>query len=193
MKIFISFLVLALAGLGVWALWPDENSDVALVSISPSPTVSSPADIAESPTPTPSVTTRATPQASPSPVPTPQGQGGEGPPPSRAPVFTSMASMNGSGQYGVVAVMANEDDLAMVSFNLTGGPGGVYQHASIVSGTCSSIGGAVYSLQPLMNGSSTTTLNVDFLDIVENKNRLAVVVYSPEDTFPITYACGQLR
>ena len=197
MKIFATALVLVIAGLGIWALLPDNKSnDVAVASSSPAPTdyidystptpISSVAVIATSaPTPTKTPVRTATP--------TPLGQGGQGPKPVRTPVFANMISLNGSGEYGVVALTANSNDLAKFSFNLSGFPAGMSQSAYIANGTCSNIGSKVYNLNHLLNGSSTTTLNVNFLDIAQSQNNLVVVVNSPAEEFPIPYSCGQLR
>jgi hypothetical protein len=189
MKTFVTLAVLVVVGLGVWALWP-KNTDL---TIEATPSASSLA--IASATALPIVTETPTPMGTvtPTPTSTPFGQGGQGPAPTRRPVFANMVSVNSSGQYGVAALTANSNDLAVVSFNMIGGPIGVYQHASIVTGTCANIGGPVYTLEPLFNGSSTTTIDANFLDIAQSKSKLAVVVYSPEGFFQMPYACGQLR
>jgi hypothetical protein len=193
----MSLVIIAIVGFGVWAFWPNKGIDVAL-QMSPSPT-EYPA-VSETPvftaTATPSPKRTATPRVSPTASPTPLGQGGEGPRPSRTPLFATMTSVNGSNQYGVAAVTAvtaSDNDQAVVSFNMNGGPIGVYQDASIVNGTCAHIGSPVYALQPLFNGSSTTTLAIDFLDISQAQSSLAIVVYNPEGRSQFPYACGQLR
>jgi hypothetical protein len=193
MKLFISLLAVAVIAVGVWALWPNGSDEVTVLSTATtSPSASSVDDLAflQTPTPTPVPTRSATPRVTPTPVP---GQGGQGPAPVRVPVFITMNSMNGSGQYGTATITANDDDLATVWFNLNAGPGNVRQHASIVNGTCSSIGSTVFALQPLLNGSSMTTLNANFLDVTQSQSKLAIVVFSPEDRFQFPYACGQLR
>ena len=184
MKIFTSLLVLGVIALGAWLWWSRGSTEVAL---EPSPSTYVLDSTTE--TPTPFLTSEATPYVSP----TPLGQGGAGPLPVRAPVFVAMSSTNGSGEYGVAAVLANDNDLAQVSFNLVSAPVGVYQHAYIMHGTCASLGSIAYALEPLINGSSITTLDADFLDVTRSQGSLAIVVYSPDDQVGIPYACGQLH
>lgn len=193
MKLFISLLVVALIAVGIWTLWPNESDEVTVLSTATTSPSASPVDdlaFLDTPTPTPVPTRSVTPRVTATPVP---GQGGQGPAPVRAPVFVTMTSMNGSGQYGKAAITANDDDLAVVWFNLSAGPGNVFQRAAIVSGTCSSMGSTAYALNPLRNGSSTTTLDANFLDIARSETSLAIVVFGPGDQSPFPYACGQLR
>ena len=186
MKILTAILLLgAVALVGAWLWWPRNNPDVALESPSPTPYLYD----YYTETPTPYITSQATPSI----APTPLGQGGAGPAPVRRPVFITLDSLNGSGEYGVAAIIANKNDLAEVAFNVVLAPVGVYQQAYIMSGTCANLKDIVFALAPLINGSSTTTLNADFLDVVRAEGQLAVVVYSPLAESPIPYACGQLH
>lgn len=195
MKIFNTILVIAIVGFGIWAIWfSDNNVEVALQSSTPTPYVTASSTPNLNATTSPLAT--ATPLVSKTPTPSDQadqGQGGTGPAPDRVPVFVTMNSVNASGEYGVSAVIADDNDLAVVSFNLQGFPVGVYQNAYIVKGTCDGLGEIMFSLIPLINGSSISALDVDFLDVAQSQNRLAIVVYGPQDQSQIQYACGQLR
>src|SRR3990167_403094 len=133
MKTLTTILILgAVALLGAWLWWPSNDVDVALESPSPTPYFYD----YSTETPTPYVTAQATPLI----TPTPLGQGGAGPAPVRVPVFVSMASLNGSGEYGVAAIIADENDLAQVAFNIVEAPVGVYQPAYIMNGSCENLG-----------------------------------------------------
>ena len=186
MKILTAILLLgAVALVGAWLWWPRNNPDVALESPSPTPYLYD----YYTETPTPYITSQATPSI----APTPLGQGGAGPAPVRRPVFITLDSLNGSGEYGVAAIIANKNDLAEVAFNVVLAPVGVYQQAYVMSGTCANLKDIVFALAPLINGSSTTTLNADFLDVVHGQSQLAIAIYGPPEQSAIPYACGQLR
>ena len=194
MRIFLTLVILAIIGFGAWIIWGDNDIDVA--GESPSPTAftffeETSAPFAEE-TPSPTAIARvSTPRATVRPTATPLGQGGEGPAPVRSPVFVAMYALNGSGQHGVAALTASENDQAVISFNLVG----VFQQAYVFTGTCFNLGSIRYALSPLMNGGSMTTLNADFLDLAQSQSSLAIAVYGPPDSTQTQniYACGQLR
>jgi hypothetical protein len=195
MKIFITLLVLVIIGLGAWALWSGNgnNASVVIRSNSNTPVPSSASAYVTNPPLSVAVTPKAT--ATPTPrrtaSPTPQGQGGTGTIPPRAPIFATLDTINGSGESGVVALTANGNDLATLTFNMTGYPAGASQRVDIVNGTCVNPGDVAYELTPLMNGASMSTININFLDLAQSKDQLAIMVYSPDEQ--TQYACGQLR
>lgn len=193
MKTFITLLVIVAIGFGVWKFWSANNTNVAYQSTDSTSATSSPyvtdyPAITEAPVATSQASATVAPRNTATPAP---GLGGSATLPPRAPIFANLASMNGSQESGVVALTANDNDLATFTFNMNNYPYGESQKVAIVGGTCSSMGNVAWWLQPLMNGSSMSILQTNYLDIAQSKTRYAVVVYGLDNQTP--YACGQLR
>src|SRR3989344_3974280 len=91
------------------------------------------------------------------------------------------------------AIVTPENGKAAVGFNLVGGPVGIYQAAYIYSGTCAGLGSTRYNLNPLMNGSSYTVLNVDIDTLMRTEGHLAIVVYESHQGFLHPFSCGQIK
>lgn len=200
MKTFITLLVLVALGFGAWELWGTnknavdvayQSSDTASASVSPY--VTDYPSITQTPVATSQASATTTPRATPRKTATPApGIGGTGTPPPRAPIFTNLTSRNDSGESGVVALTANRNDLATFDFNMNGFPVGISQKVGILNGTCDRLSTVAWWLEPLMNGTSMSILQNDYLEIAQSKNRYAIVVYGPNNS-DLVYACGQLR
>ena len=189
-------VVLTVVGVGIlgWLYWdyrsvnpePVPSSLTALDDLSSTDTPS-PTPLMLDVTPAPIVTpipSTPRPTATPTPTPSPRITG---------PIFVSMNAQNSSGQFGTAAIVTTENGKAAVGFNLVGGPVGIYQAAYIYSGTCAGLGSTRYNLNPLMNGSSYTVLNVDIDTLMRTEGHLAIVVYESHQGFLHPFSCGQIK
>ena len=198
MKTFFIILVLGVVGLSIWYLGFRTENQVATIDYTNTPGDTSVAYITPTLSATSTATPVSTPRATARPTPGPAqggqglpGQGGQGPAPARQPVFVKINANNNS-QTGVAAITANGNDLAVINFNMPNAPIGTTQQAYIFAGTCADYNAVIYTLEPLFNGSSTTTTNLDFLDAVHGQGHASIVVYQPRGQLQYIYACGQI-
>ncbi|HEY4520457.1 MAG TPA: hypothetical protein VJJ72_01495 [Candidatus Paceibacterota bacterium] len=191
MKIFLSLLVAALIVGGVW-FWANNGSleeQVTEVENTPLTALEPDAGGQEdeiSPMPT------ATPEAQ-EPISPPIARVQATPTPTPAPVFRTVNQLNSSGESGVVAITVDANGRAVVSFNVVGAPAGIGQPAYIYRGVCSSAQEVVYRLEPLINGSSSTTLDVSFNSLVNGEGSLAIIIHKSVEELEHRFACAQLR
>ena len=128
------------------------------------------------PTPTPIVIFRTvTPQPTPTPV----------------LAFRAVNSLNGSGQFGVALISADVNGNAKVWFNVNGSPAGVLQPAFIYLGTnCMTADVLGFRLEPLFDGSSTTTLNIKASNLLAGN--YVIVIHKSADEMETRFACAQI-
>ena len=103
----------------------------------------------------------------------------------------ALLAQNGSGERGT-AVVSQHNGGTRVVVNLTGAPQSVAQPAHLHSGTCESLRGVQYSLLNLVNGVSTTDLDVS-VDEVISSLPLAVNVHKSAEEIAIYVACGNVE
>ena len=100
-----------------------------------------------------------------------------------------LKAQNNSGEDGTVVLSGMPNGTTQVEITLNGAAG-LTQPAHIHLGNCSKLDpNPVYTLHDVVNGQSTTTLNVQIGDLLGG--RYAVEVHkSASDTLPV--ACGEL-
>jgi len=105
------------------------------------------------------------------------------------PLIVPLQAIHQSGAAGQ-AKIEEVDGQARVTINLTGLSREVPQPVHLQRGDCSSLGESIYTLSPVINGVSETTLTVALAAIVNNLP-LALSVYR-SDTLTETVACGDI-
>jgi len=101
----------------------------------------------------------------------------------------TLAAQNGSGETGTAVLTQVGPDVKVV-VSIPKGPAGP-QPAHIHTGPCSSLGGVLYPLQSLTNGSSTTTVKGVTIDqLVAAKD--AINVHKSADDLGAYVSCGNI-
>ncbi len=102
----------------------------------------------------------------------------------------SLVEQNDSGQNGTVALTEVGNQVRVV-LTLTD-PVSTSEPAHIHTGRCPSPGGIVFELDPVVNGTSTTTLNTTLTDL-RARGDLAVNVHKSEAESGVYYSCADLN
>lgn len=97
----------------------------------------------------------------------------------------------GYPQSGTLLLTEDEDAMLSATVNLTGGSFDAPQPANIVAGTCAEGSIVEYELNDVVNGTSTTALNVDRDTFDSVEDGLSVRVYDPANPRTVT-ACAEL-
>lgn len=103
----------------------------------------------------------------------------------------SLSSQNNSGQSGT-ATLAEENGKVKVTINVSGGNFTNPQPAHIHLGSCPKPGEVLYPLQDVVNGKSTTTLNVTMKEL-KAKGALAINIHKSADEVSFYTACGNIQ
>lgn len=105
------------------------------------------------------------------------------------PFAISINELNKSGQSGT-AVLKEINGKANVVITLNGQPKDIQEPSQIRAGSCDKPGDVKYTLNPVRNGSSITTLNVSLNQLTSELPLLIDVHKSEKET--ITVACGDI-
>lgn len=102
-----------------------------------------------------------------------------------------MLSAQGDSNESGVATLQETGGRVTVSIFLTGYTAGAVQPAHIHSGVCPGVGEVVYPLNSVVNGRSTTELNVSLAQLMQQLP-LAVNVHKSNAEIGIYTSCGSL-
>ena len=106
------------------------------------------------------------------------------------PIVATLAAQNQSGETGQ-AVLTEVDGQVKVTMTIIAAPPGVPQPAHVHRGSCATLGEPVYTLSPVTDGASDTTLTASF-QTIRSSLPLAINVHKSADD-PGTYvACGDI-
>lgn len=111
---------------------------------------------------------------------------------SQASTTVQMIDQDESGQNGTTTITDDGNNESKVVIDIEGEPTATSEPVTIDTGSCSLVGGVAYTLNNLIGGSSTTTIDVPFSEMLYQQLPLAINV---EDTSaqPDTYAtCGDV-
>ncbi len=111
--------------------------------------------------------------------------------PTPAPVVINLNSQNKSYESGT-ATLQEVDGKVVVTLALTGGAAAVVQPAHIHVGSCPNPGAVKYPLTSVVDGKSTTTLNVT-LDQLKSMEPLAINVHKSASQINSYVSCGDLK
>ena len=101
-----------------------------------------------------------------------------------------IAAQNNSGETGTATLTQAGPDLTVV-IALKGAPATTAQPAHIHTGTCANLGGVVYPLTNVVNGSSTTTVKGLTIDKLLGAS-YAINVHASADNIGKYVACGKI-
>jgi hypothetical protein len=102
----------------------------------------------------------------------------------------ALAAQNGSGELGTVTLTA-VGDKTRVDVALANAPSDVTQPAHVHAGTCAKLDPKPkYPLMPVVDGTSTTVLDVPMAQLVAGG--LAVNVHKSTTEIPVYVSCGDL-
>lgn len=104
----------------------------------------------------------------------------------------TLNEQNGSGQSGTLTLTENDSKITAV-LDLTGGDFPQPQPAHIHEGVCPSPGAAQFPLSDVVDGHSTTVLNMTMADMLATFPDLAVNVHKSGAESSIYTACGDLK
>lgn len=107
------------------------------------------------------------------------------------PTVIVLSEQNNSGMSGT-ATFTEANGSTIVKINLAGAPVTGAQPAHIHTGTCANIGGVVYPITSLVNGTSETTINAS-LDAIMAELPLALNVHKSQAEMSVYMACGDLK
>ncbi len=105
-------------------------------------------------------------------------------------VGVNLVQLNNSGESGT-AILSEKGGYVTVTLNVVGSKNGMTQPSHIHTGTCPGIGGIKYSLKDVVNGGSTTILNVTMAQL-KQQLPLAVNVHESTENFKNYVACGEI-
>jgi len=103
----------------------------------------------------------------------------------------TLGEQNDSGESGTMALTALSGNRTQVVLTLTGAPT-TAQPAHIHTGSCANLGGIKYNLTNVVNGTSTTTINVALNTLLTTQLPLAVNVHKSASEINTYVACGDL-
>ena len=102
----------------------------------------------------------------------------------------TLRTQNNSGQSGSATLTAMGDQTKVV-LSVAGGLAGVAQPAHIHHESCANIGGVLYPLSAVTDGSSETILNVS-LDTIMSQLPLSINVHKSAQEASVYVACGDI-
>lgn len=121
----------------------------------------------------------------PAPTPTPAAE-------DEKSVTFAMNAQNGSGESGTATLTATTEGKTQVVVSLTGTPKDVSQPAHIHLGTCVTLGAVSLPLESLVNGSSTTLVDVSLASLLHAATKFAINVHKSEAEITNYVACGDI-
>lgn len=104
----------------------------------------------------------------------------------------TLNSQNDSGESGTATFTSLTEGGTQVVLSLTGAPADEPQPAHIHIGTCADIGAVSLPLSAVVNGQSTTVLNVSLASLLEATTSLAVNVHKSIAESNVYVACGDI-
>lgn len=104
-----------------------------------------------------------------------------------------LTEQNASGQTGTVEITATDDGKAIINLTMDGTPSSVPQPAHIHLGQCPTPGAVKYPLTNVVNGKSTTTLDVDLDTLWADATNLAINVHKSSQELNVYTSCGNLE
>lgn len=105
-------------------------------------------------------------------------------------VVVNLAQLNNSGELGT-AILEEKGGYAVVTLNVNGGKNGVEQPAHLHTDTCPGLGAVKYQLKNVVDGTSTTTLNVSLVQLKQDLP-LALNIHESTDNYKDYVACGEV-
>ncbi len=108
-------------------------------------------------------------------------------------MIVKLGEQNGSGQSGTATLKPTKDGKVTVTIDLTGGKFTAAQPAHIHEGSCPTPGTVKFPLTNVVNGNSTTTLNVSMADLLKAAPKLAVNVHKSAAEVSSYTACGNIQ
>lgn len=102
-----------------------------------------------------------------------------------------MLSAQGNSNESGVATLKETNGQTTVSISLTGNTENVAQPAHIHAGVCPGVGAVVYPLNSVVNGQSTTMLDVSIAQLMQQLP-LAVNVHKSNEEISTYTSCGSL-
>lgn len=105
----------------------------------------------------------------------------------------NLTEQNASGQTGTMTLAETTDGKVMVTLNLTGGTFAQPQPAHIHEGHCPTPGAVKYPLTDVVNGQSTTTLDVDMATMLASAPELAVNIHKSAAEAKVYTACADIQ
>lgn len=118
-------------------------------------------------------------------------QGQKSTTPTTNQITVNLSAQNGSGQSGTATLVETNGKSVTVTFNLTGAPKDISQPAHIHMGTCAKLGAIKYPLTNVINGKSTTTLDVNFGQL-KSDLPLAINVHKSTIQSNVYVSCANL-
>ena len=103
-----------------------------------------------------------------------------------------LSELHNSGQSGT-ATLSEENGKVVVKLQLSGGNFTEPQPAHIHIGSCPNPGTVLYPLSTVVNGTSTTTLNVSIDQLLAKGDALAINVHKSAAEIQNYTACGNLK
>ena len=104
----------------------------------------------------------------------------------------ALAALNDSGISGS-ALLKEENGQMIITLTLVGAPAGSSMPAHIHAGECPGIGAVKYSLDPVVDGKSTTSLNGLKLSDLQTMLPLAINVHKSAEEISNYVACGSIQ
>ncbi len=105
-------------------------------------------------------------------------------------ITVELTEENDSGESGK-AILVEENNQVTVTISLDDSPEDVSQPAHIHLGSCPEVGGVQYPLTNILNGESTTTIDVT-LDQLKSELPLAINIHKSVDEAGVYVSCGNL-
>ena len=107
-------------------------------------------------------------------------------------ISIELSDYSGSGQSGT-ASLSEVDGKAVIEISVSGYDAQGPQPAHIHSGLCPRIGPVIHKLSDVIDGTSTTTLNIPLNDVLSSGDELNINVHASYDDFKTYTACGDLK
>jgi hypothetical protein len=104
-------------------------------------------------------------------------------------VTVTLNAQNGSGQNGTATLTAMGNQTQVV-INVSGEPSGASEPDHIHTGTCANLGGVKYPLANVVNGTSTTVVNVPLSTL--QSGTYAINLHKSAAQIGVYVACGDI-
>jgi hypothetical protein len=108
------------------------------------------------------------------------------------PIEITLEEQNDLGQSGAATLSEDADGMLVVTLALVGGTLASPQPAHIHEGACPKPGAVVYPLNSVVNGKSTTTLDISWEDFMATTDPMAVNVHKSVAEASVYTACGDI-